>query len=100
MDETVRRLIVAQLTARAWTDPAFRERLLANPAQEMREAGLEVPQDIEVRAVADTESVRHIILQHRPEWFGDDDFQNMNIVVPSATGFDLPGHKPPNRPKH
>ena len=55
-----------QVVARAWADPAFKQRLLANPADALREEGIEVPPGIELRIVEDTEQVRHLALPPKP----------------------------------
>jgi hypothetical protein len=41
----------ARLTARAWEDPSFKQQLLSNPKPVLREAGLEVPENFNVRIV-------------------------------------------------
>ena len=55
-----------QIVARAWTDPAFKQRLLANPTDALREGGIDVPADTEVRVIEDTEQVRHLVLPPKP----------------------------------
>ena len=40
-----------QIVAKAWSDHAFKQRLIANPAEVLRENGLDVPQGTEVRLV-------------------------------------------------
>ncbi|MGH2588327.1 MAG: nitrile hydratase subunit alpha [Dehalococcoidia bacterium] len=40
-----------QMIARAWTEPAFKERLLAEPATVAREQGLEIPEGTSLRAI-------------------------------------------------
>jgi hypothetical protein len=47
-----------RLVAKAWADPAFKERLLAHPAAVLREQGFDVPAGIEVRVVEDAESTQ------------------------------------------
>jgi hypothetical protein len=37
-----------QLMVKAWTDPAFAEQLQADPAGEMRKAGIPLPEDLEI----------------------------------------------------
>jgi hypothetical protein len=41
----------ARLTAHAWEDPAFKQQLLSNPKPALAEAGLEVPENFDVRIV-------------------------------------------------
>jgi hypothetical protein len=55
-----------QVVAKAWTDEAFRQQLLAEPATVLREQGIDFPAGLEVRVVEDTEQVRHLVLPRRP----------------------------------
>jgi hypothetical protein len=50
----------SQLVARAWADPAFKARLLADPAAVLKENGLEVPPGVEIKVVEDSDKVRHL----------------------------------------
>jgi len=54
------------VVARAWRDAAFRQRLLAEPVATLREAGIAVPDDVQVRVVEDTDTLIHLILPARP----------------------------------
>jgi hypothetical protein len=54
--------IIAMVTARAWRDPGYKARVLREPREVLAEEGLEFPQGIEVKAVADTPDVAYIIL--------------------------------------
>jgi hypothetical protein len=44
-----------RLVAKAWADPAFKERLLAHPAAVLSEQGFDVPAGVEVRVVEDAD---------------------------------------------
>jgi hypothetical protein len=55
-----------QVVVKAWTDEAFKQRLLAEPATVLREQGIELPSGLEVRVVEDTERRRHFVLPRRP----------------------------------
>ncbi len=57
----------AQLVARAWSDPAFKAKLLADPAGVMRENGLTPPAGVRFEVTEDTNEVRHLVLPARPE---------------------------------
>jgi nitrile hydratase len=41
----------ARIVARTWDDEEFRQRLLANPGAVLREAGFDLPDDLEVEVV-------------------------------------------------
>lgn len=58
--------VYAQVIARAWADEGFKSRLLAEPAQVLREQGLAVPEGVEVRIVENTEKIVHFVLPAQP----------------------------------
>jgi hypothetical protein len=55
-----------KLIARAWADEGLKKRLLADPAQVLKENGLEVPPGVQVKVVEDTESLIHLTLPAKP----------------------------------
>ena len=57
---------MARVLTEAWSDDAFKQRLLNAPAEVLREKGLEVPQDRELCAVEDTGKLMHLIIPPRP----------------------------------
>jgi hypothetical protein len=57
---------LAQLTARAWSDDAFKKRLLSDPISVAKEYDIPVPPGSEIRIVEDTPTLRHFILPPRP----------------------------------
>ena len=54
-----------QLVARAWGDPAFKARLLADPSAVLEEYGVESAGK-RVRVVEDTDEVVHFVLPGKP----------------------------------
>ncbi len=54
------------LVARAWSDEGLKERLIADPAAVLRENGIEIPYDVELRVVEDGPRVRHLVLPASP----------------------------------
>jgi nitrile hydratase alpha subunit len=56
------RTIVAMVTARAWRDPAFRQRLVSDPKSVLAEEGLEVPAGTDVQVFEDTATVKYVNL--------------------------------------
>jgi hypothetical protein len=55
-----------QLVARAWSDEAFKARLLADPAAVLAEEGIPVLPGVEVRAVENTDRVLYLTLPPKP----------------------------------
>jgi hypothetical protein len=55
-----------QLVARTWSDPAFKDRLLAAPGPALAEQGIAVPPDVEVRVHENSPTVVHLTLPPAP----------------------------------
>jgi Nitrile hydratase, alpha chain len=54
--------ILAMVVARAWRDPAYRDRLVDTPRAVLAEEGLELPADVDVEVLQDTPAVKYINL--------------------------------------
>ena len=57
---------LGQLVSRAWSDPAFKQRLLSDPAAVLKEQGIDVGPGVEVRVVENTENVVYLALPPQP----------------------------------
>ena len=55
-----------RLVAQAWADPAFKQRLLADPVAVLKENGLLVPSGVTLKVVENTDKVIHLVLPPRP----------------------------------
>jgi hypothetical protein len=51
-----------QLIQRAWREPPFLARLVAEPAQVLTEAGIPVPPGLQLTLLQDTPTTRHLVL--------------------------------------
>lgn len=83
----------AQVVARAWTDPAFRERLLANGSDACREMGFDIGA-LNLIAVENTASVHNIIvctlcscyprnlLGLAPDWYKSREYRSRTVKEP------------------
>jgi hypothetical protein len=56
----------SQLVARAWADPAFKAKLLADPAAVLKENGLIVPAGITLKVVENTPNTLYLTLPLPP----------------------------------
>lgn len=52
----------ADIVAKYYGDPEFREQMDRNPTATVKEEGLDVPESAEVKLVFSTEKLRHVIL--------------------------------------
>ena len=55
-----------ELLNRVWTDDAFAARLQSDPKAVFAEMGGQVPDDVEIRVVRDTENVKHLYIPAAP----------------------------------
>jgi hypothetical protein len=55
-----------QLVARAWSDPALKAKLLADPAGVLKANGLTVPKGVTVRVVENTDKALNLVLPVKP----------------------------------
>ena len=55
-----------EVVAKAWADPAFKRRLLADPVAVLREHGIEEPPGKAVRVVEQAEDEVLFLLPHKP----------------------------------
>jgi hypothetical protein len=72
---------IAQLTARAWADPHFKEKLLTNPREAFDEYKIEVPDGITLKVLENTNEVIHFILTPPPINLSKIEFGNLPIHV-------------------
>ena len=56
----------AKVVARAWSDPAFKAQLLADPNAVLVAAGASVPPGVKIRVVENTDTLVHLVLPPRP----------------------------------
>ena len=56
-----------RMVIRAWSDEAFKERLLSDPITVFKETGIAVPQGLDVKVIENTEKAVHFILPPKPE---------------------------------
>ena len=55
-----------KLIARAWRDPTFKAKLLADPEATLRQAGVSIPAGVTVKVVENTGTHFHFVLPARP----------------------------------
>lgn len=63
-DEQKKKL--GQIIAKTWDDDGFKKKLIANPGETFKEEGLEMPSDVEVRVVEDSDKVVYLVLPPNP----------------------------------
>ena len=95
----------ARVVARAWADPGFKSRLLADSRSAVGELGLSLTRDAELAVVENTESVHHLVvctlcscyptalLGPPPDWYKSAPYRRRAVAEPRAVmrefGLDL-----------
>ncbi len=57
----------AKVIAKAWSDPAFKKKLLQNPEATLAQEGLPIPKGVHVEVHESTNKVLHFNLPPKPE---------------------------------
>ncbi len=68
---------MSQLIARCWSDAAFKQKLLADPAGTLKDQGIEVPEGMSVRAAENTDKVFHLVIPAKPKDLSDEDLDKV-----------------------
>jgi hypothetical protein len=55
-----------RIVARAWTDPAYKQRLLADASAVLREEGMAVPPGVQAKVVEDSNTLVQFTLPPKP----------------------------------
>ena len=70
---------------RAWRDPAYKSRLLAEPAAVLAAAGLPVPAGRRVKVVEETDTISYLVLPPAPGEAGLSDAELDAVAAASGT---------------
>jgi hypothetical protein len=57
---------IQKVIAKAWADEAFKQRLISQPSETLREEGVDTPPDVELCVVESTDKLVYLILPPRP----------------------------------
>jgi hypothetical protein len=63
--------VYAQIVAKAWADPAFKAKLLADPMTALKEAGHTVPEGLVVKTVENTDKQVYLVVPAKPRELSD-----------------------------
>ena len=56
----------SHVIAKAWSDEHFKKMLISNPKQALKECGILLPADIQIKVVEDTSNMRHFVIPQKP----------------------------------
>jgi len=57
---------LGQIISKAWEDEAFKQRLLDNATEVLKEEGVTVPEGMEIKAIENDEKTYHIVIPLKP----------------------------------
>lgn len=79
---------LGRMIAKAWADPAFKERLKADPKAVLAEMGVETPEGVVVEVLENTAEKTHLVLPAEPscEVPSDEDIAQMESGPISCQG--------------
>jgi nitrile hydratase subunit alpha len=98
----------ARLVARAWVDPAFKQRLLSNPKAACAELGIDASGLVEFVVLENTEKVHNLvvctlcscyprpILGRPPDWYKSFAYRSRAVVEPRAVMREFGTELPPD----
>ncbi len=66
MAEVDLEMLWAELVAKAWDDPALRQKLLSDPAGVLKEHGLLLPAGVQLKVVENTDQMVHLVIPKKP----------------------------------
>jgi len=61
----------SKIIAKAWRDPAFKAKLMADPHGAIEQAGIAIPAGLTVKVVENSETHVHLVLPPRPGELSD-----------------------------
>jgi len=59
-------MTIAKAIAKAWTDDAYKAKLLDNPHVALSEVGVDIPADTSIKMIENTADTTHIVLPVAP----------------------------------
>ena len=83
-------MTIAKAIARAWTDAAYKTKLVGDPNAALSEAGVEVPVGTTVKVVENTADTQHVVLPVAPAKASELSTEELEKV---AGGYDTKGNQ-------
>ncbi len=71
------RKVWGQITARAWEDRKFKERLLTHPKEIFKEYGIHTSAEMQYRVHEDDKAIIHWVLREKPEGLSSADLKKL-----------------------
>src|SRR3954452_19395909 len=68
---------MSQLLAKCWADEGFKQKVLADPATTLRAEGVELPANLSIKAVENTDKVFHLVIPAKPTDLADEELKQV-----------------------
>jgi len=75
----------AKIVSKAWNDPAFKQKLLKNPVQVLKEEGVEIPEGVTFSIHENSNKIVHLSLPLKPE--GEISDEELKVIVAGAPAY-------------
>jgi hypothetical protein len=76
---------IGKIIAKCWSDEAFKQKLLADPAATLKAEGVALPAGIQIKAIEDTAQTVHLVIPANPTELSDEQLDS------AAGGFCMSG---------
>ena len=86
MNQQERSKKIGQLIAKCWADEDFKQKLLANPAETLKAAGVELSAGTTVKTVENTDKLFYLVIPAKPTDLSDDDLDQVAGGTISCSG--------------
>ncbi len=64
---------MAKVIARAWSDSGFKAKLMENPEETLQAEGIELPAEMKITAVENTEEQYYLVIPPKPDELTDEE---------------------------
>ena len=87
-------MTIAKAIARAWSDAAYKTKLLSDPHAALADAGVEVPAGMTVKVMGNTADTQHLVLPVAPDNAGELSIEELEKVAGGLYGIDTAATNP------
>jgi hypothetical protein len=68
---------IGKIIAKCWSDEAFKQKLLADPAATLKAEGVTLPAGLKVQALENTAQTLHLVIPVRPSDLSDEQLESV-----------------------
>lgn len=68
---------LGHVIAKCWADEGFKKKLLSDPMETLKDEGVELPSDLTVKAVENTDNVFYLVIPTKPADLSDEELETI-----------------------